>query len=567
MSGNGTFNRLALGLSLDERANLLDKLKGQSSISRDPLYEETAPVPSVDTEQQYTRLPWYYHLWYFILSFFYGKTPLRIYEDREVLKLSRIIEARSPGLYDGSRGLLLPEFYKELTKLKDGSRFFYTALDMSVNRDKGSFYGFLGSLEMGTTHARLSVETDPGRIVENKEGIAEAELRRTAFNLMEEIMAGITEEERTAMYTNARSLYCLTQLGSFLFDRIIMAFSPDASVSGMACSASVIWEPLSNLNNILFSLKEIPPMPLLESLFIFILQEHAGEAGFDINAEIRSLLTKAETSIVSIREFNRQVPLTLITRCGSRNLSLSPRAISGGEDWFTVYREYWRRHIEAQFNEYMRERRHREITNALQYFFKGAELKPLDSAASDSNPNGFPFRGTLGLSFLLTFYSAVFIPEINGFLRPILIDGEFYRRENRLEFTESYNEIIKLEDVIRKFDATISVTGDLGKRYFQARGEMSSLPIKRRKIQLATEEASEEAAEILERTTTALENMVNVLNGILKKDSGGKYETLINLAQIAGKGPVFLTGLAETAEKLQKAHQILKDIDVMEAGK
>jgi hypothetical protein len=384
---------------------------------------------------------------------------------------------------------------------------------------------------------------------------------------MEEILTEITEEERAAMYANVRSLYCLSQLGSFLFDRIIMAFSPDSSVSGMTCSASIIWEPLSNLNNILFSLKEIPPMPLLESLFIFILQEHAGEAGFDINAEIQKLLSRAEKSIVVIREFNRQVPLTLITRCGARNLSLSPKTISGGEDWFAVYREYWRHHIETQFNEYMRERRGRELTNALRDFFKDTELRSLESAASEYNPNGFPLREAAGLSFLLTFYAAVFIPQINGFLRPILIDGEFYRRENRLEFTENYNEIIKLEDVIRKFDAAISVSGDLGKRYFQARGDMSSLPVKRRKIQLVTEEASEEASKIAERIKAAIGGTINILNGILQKDSGGKYETLSNLNQIAGKGPAFLNGLAGTVQILEKAYRIMENIGVMETGK
>ncbi|MDR2404700.1 MAG: DUF5312 domain-containing protein [Spirochaetaceae bacterium] len=567
MSGNGTFNRLALDLSLDERTNLLDKLKNQLSISRDPLYEETAVIPSVDTEQQYVSLPWYYRLWYFILSLFSGKTPLKVYEGRELQKLGWIIDARAPGLYDVNRGLLLSEFYKELTGLKEGARFFYTVLDSGINRDKGAFYGFLGSLEMGTVHTRLSVETTPERIVGNKPEASETELRRRAFTIMEEILAEITEEERTAMYANVRSLYCLSQLASFLFDRIIMAFSPASSVSDMICLASVIWEPLSNLNNILFSLKEIPPMPLLESLFIFILQEHAGEAGFDINTEIQRLLSRAEKSIVVIREFNRQVPLTLIVRCGSRNLSLSPKVISGGEDWFAVYREYWRHHIETQFNEYMRERRSRELANAFRDFFKDKELRSLESAASEFNPNGFPLKEAMHLSFLLTFYSVVFIPEINGFLRPILIDGEFYRRENRLEFTENYNEIIKLEDVIRKFDSVISATGDLGKRYFQAKGDMSSLPVKRRKIQLVTEEASEEAAAISDRIKIAIGGIVNILNGILKKDSGGKYETLSNLTQIAGKGPAFLAGLAETVQKLEKAYQIMENISIMEAGK
>jgi hypothetical protein len=215
----------------------------------------------------------------------------------------------------------------------------------------------------------------------------------------------------------------------------------------------------------------------------------------------------------------------------------------------------------------MRERRSRELANAFRDFFKDRELRYPENTASEVNPNGFPLKEAMSLSFLLTFYATVFIPEINGFLRPILIDGEFYRRENRLEFTEDYNELIKLEDVIRKFDAALSAVGDLGRRYFQAKGDMSSLPVKRRKIQLVTEEASEEAAEISERAKAAIGGIINILKGILKKDSGGKYESLSNLTQIAGKDSTFLVGLAGTAQTLEKAYQIMEQINIMEAGK
>jgi hypothetical protein len=61
--------------------------------------------------------------------------------------------------------------------------------------------------------------------------------------------------------------------------------------------------------------------------------------------------------------------------------------------------------------------------------------------------------------------------------------------------------------------------------------------------------------------------MINVLNGILKKDISGKYETLANLNQLAGKGPAFLNGLTESVQQFQKTLKLLDDIDIMEAGK
>jgi hypothetical protein len=420
---------------------------------------------------------------------------------------------------------------------------------------------------MPSVHKKLQVETDPAKLGEQNPDATEIGLRQMAFKSMEAAFEGVTDDMKGAMYFDARSLYCLKELSSFPFDRVIMAFGFDAAVNGHSCSASVVRDLLLSLNNILLSLKRIPPMPLLESLFIFLLQEKTGEQGFDINKEIRALLARAEEALAVIREFNKQVPLTKILRCSSRNMGVSPREISGGEDWFLVYREYWKRRIEALFADYMMDRRHRELLNAFRYFLKGTNLKILGNTVSDANPDGMPIKGAFSLSFLLTFYSVVFMAEMNRFLKPILIDAEFRRKENRTEFTESYNEIIKLEDDIRKFEMEISLSGDFGKRYSQMKQDMSSLPVKRRKIQIVIEEASSEALTIVDSARRASRSMINLLNGIINRDNQGKYDTIANMEKLAGKGPEFIEGLNDSMQKFQKVIQILDDIDAMEAGR
>jgi hypothetical protein len=567
MAEDKTLDRLVSELTLEERRNLLEKLKAESNLSGDLLYEVKEEGPFIQIDEQYAGLPWYYHLFYFILSLFESKPPIKVFEDSQVGRLGREIKLRSPELYDYQRTYLLPEFYKMITDLKEGARFFFTALDAGFNRDKGSFYAFLGSLEMEDVHRRLQNDTDPNIIAEKSPDASEAELRQTAFQVMEDAFAGITEAQRNTMYHNTRSLYCLKELSSFLFDRIIMAFGFEPAASGQVCSINVVREMLNSLNNILFSLRVPPPLTLLESLFIFLLQEKAREPDFDINREMRKLLIRAENSLVTIRTFNAQVPLTLMLRCTNRDMTLSPQEISGGEDWFLVYREYWKRHIEMLFAEYMRFRRHRDLLNSFRYFLKGANLKVLGNVVSDANPEGLPIPEAMSLSFLLTFYSAVYMNDINKILRPILIDGEFYKRENRTEFTESYNELIKLEDEIKKFEMNISPSGDYGRRYIQARQDMSSLPVKRRKIQLVLQDASGEAKRIIERTRAAVRAMINVLNGILKKDFEGKYDGLGNMSQFSGRGPAFINGITESIQKFQKTLQLLDDIDVMESGR
>jgi len=568
MAESGNFDRLVSGLPMDERQNLLSKLEKQSQLSSEPLYSDNKEsLPAANIETEYTKLPWYSRFWYFILSLFKARAPIRIFEDKQVSDLGQKIDEKSPGLYDYQRALLLPAFYRQLERLKTAARFFYTTLDMSVNRDRGAFFAFLGSLEMPDVHNRLQTDTDINVIVEKNPEAPEMELRQIAFKGMDEALSAITEEYRKAMYSAARSLNCLKALSSYLFDRLIMAFGSSTSVNGETCSASVVREPLVNLCNILVSMRAVPPMPLLESLFVFSLQERTGEPGFDMSREIRGLLKKAEDSLDVIREFNKLVPLVWIIRCSGRDLSISTREISGGEDWYVVYRDYWKRHIESLFIDYMRDRRRQQLLNAFRYFLKGTSLKVLENTVSESNRDGLPVKGAFGLSFLLTFYTVVFMADINRILRPILIDGEFNKKENRVEFTESYNDLIKLEDDIRKFEQKISTSGDYGKRYIQARQEMSSLPVKRRKMQIVIEEAQDDAESILDHAREASRSMVNILSGILGRDTRTKYDTLSNLAKMAGKGNQFMTSLDETIQQFQQVLKLMDDIEAMETSR
>ena len=569
MAGVRHFDKLVSNLSLDERQNLLTKLKGQSSMSsKEALYfDEETSAPVSDIETQYSKLPWFYRLWYFILSIIKSRPPVKIFEDHQVYTLGNKAEERSPGLYDYQRVLLLPSFCRQLEGLREASRFFYSALDISVNRDRGAFFAFLGSLEMPSVHKRLYTDTDPLHIIEKNPDSPETELRQIAYKAMENALMGITEECREAMYFDARSLNCLRELSSFLFDRILMAFSSQSSTGGGTCPAGAIRELLVSLNNILLSLKTVPTMPLLESLFIFILQEKADEQGFDINREIRTLLTKAEEALTVIRDFNKNVPLTWIIRCSIRNMSITPKEISGGEDWLLVYRDYWKHRIESLLAVYIKDKRQKELQNSFQTFLKGHNLTVLINAQSDLNPEALPLRGDFALSFLNTFYSVVFLPDINKFLRPILIDGEFVKQENHAEFVEGYNNLIKLEDDIKKLDKAISTSGEYGKRYAQARKDMTSLSIKRRKIQIVLQEAAEDASKILEQIRDASRNMVNIINGILGRGSKSKYDSLTNLSKLAGRDNQFNLGLSESAAAFQTLNEILEEIDVMESGR
>jgi hypothetical protein len=287
---------------------------------------------------------------------------------------------------------------------------------------------------------------------------------------------------------------------------------------------------------------------------------------FDEDKEMQKFIDKAEKSIGVIRAFNRHVPLVMIIRCATRDLTWEPSELPGGEDWYSVFKNYWITTTRSSFAEWIHDRRTRRLETGLQSYFAGAIMDPLEYAESPENPGGPPVEMSLALSFLKLFHKKVFMPQINVIIRPILINGEFCKPENRAEFTESYNVLIKLDDTIKSFEINLSPAGDIGKRWSQTTGEVQSITIRRRKVHTVKEEISENSHNILEGTYDALVSMENVLNGIMRGTGSGtaKYDTLINLAKIRGKGTQFMDGLELAIQNIHQAVELLNDMKLLD---
>jgi hypothetical protein len=96
---------------------------------------------------------------------------------------------------------------------------------------------------------------------------------------------------------------------------------------------------------------------------------------------------------------------------------------------------------------------------------------------------------------------------------------------------------------------------------------MSSLQVKRRKLQIITDEASKEGIDILEEVRRSCISMINILGGILGTDTKGKYYPLANLPELWEKDSKFVNAITAGIEKFHKTVEILDNIDALEAGR
>jgi len=263
----------------------------------DPLFREEELPETVDIDAPIPGNPLVLPGILFSVGLIKSKPPVWLFENSLLSRLGSSVESRAPGLYDYRRSLLLPGFLEELNSLKGSARFFYDALDTGFSRDKNGFFAFLFSLEMDFTYQRLMQETDPRIIAQSNSSAQESHIKQMAYKALDDILQTIDETQRRRMYQNARSLQCLWELSSFLYDRLISSFSHDVPSDGPSCPAYLIVDQLYALNNILISLKTPPSIPLLESLFVFLLQDRMDEPGFDMTAETENLLNRSEEAL------------------------------------------------------------------------------------------------------------------------------------------------------------------------------------------------------------------------------------------------------------------------------
>jgi len=142
-----------------------------------------------------------------------------------------------------------------------------------------------------------------------------------------------------------------------------------------------------------------------------------------------------------------------------------------------------------------------------------------------------------------------------------LLEGEFYRRDNRLDFTDAYNELLQTGDKLKRLDSRLAANGELGMAYIQAKTELSSVSSKQRKIEASIRAAENEAEALLTKSTLAIKKMLEILDGILARDIRGRFDSLSNLGQIEGKANKdFLKGLEASRLKLDKAVYLIAEL-------
>jgi hypothetical protein len=564
--GSSPFDSLVAQLSADERNALLERIKAAAPVSLEPLYSaSSAPSPpGVPPKPEDMGLMTRVIL--FLRGLFSGKSRDELMREDELRQIARKIELNFAGVIDRRRGLLLGVVAEELRGLRDAARFFYDALDRSVERDRPAFYAFLGSLELPATHDRLVTEARPSEIaaamIEARGGADESAVRSMALSTFDSAFADISDKGRKSMYEDLRSILFLKRLSGFLFERLIGMFREGvASDSGIAASILEARDLLLDLGDIIFSMSEAPSIELMEAIFMFAERDELGKIDDDAAVLLGSDLKKAEAALDRIRSFNSRLPLVELLRLASANPEYLPKDLPGGEDWLAIYKAYWRDRIEAELDEWRSEHRNKQLVEEIASFVGEPGPGTFAHISREESEFAPALRHDIALTFLDAFYRGPFLRELNRPLKIVLVEGEFYRKDNRIEFTDAYDALLRLPELLSALDARLGPEGELGAAWSAALKEMGPASSRRRKMQGVSRVAEEEAERVIRREGAALGTLVSIIQGFLKGEAGGRYDSLANISYIDGKAnKEFLRSLGRAKDRCEKGLSLLAEL-------
>ncbi|MEW5814017.1 MAG: DUF5312 family protein [Spirochaetota bacterium] len=558
------FDKLVMQLSTSERKELLEKFRISFSAGNEPLFEEDEARAEVDLEIEYKQAGFLTRLCVFLKSIFSGKELLVVFEERLLKNIEKRIEKVYPGLVHFKENFFLSPLYTEIEALRNAITFLRFPLEKAMGKDKMDFIAFLGGMEMEIIQDELLRETDPFQLVENYDSKSDGEIRQQLEYRMEDIIEGISDQDKENMYRYSKVLYLLNELVFFPFDKLLSSFITDDAGRPVRCFIREIDTLLLRLANILLSLRLAPESTLLEGMFLFNFRDEIDERDFKLEEKVNEMMEKADYALACIRRFNKSVPMEDILKLTNRNINYHPVPIGGGEDWFKLYKQFWQNRFEKQFKEFVAERKKNLLLKSILKFVKLAELPKLTYYRTGAWRD-ITIKHELSLLFLTAFYEQIFIKEMNYILKIILIDGDFYKEQNRQEFTDAYNELNKIKDYTKLLEYRLSPAGEIGKTLEKTEKEIIAAPIKKKKMEAVFNDPEKDVENIISKVHRSIGSLENILDGILHGEVGGKYDTLSNRVHIGGKeNRVILKEIGAIADKLNKARELLDSISEVE---
>ena len=536
----------------------MKKLEQNIHVNQDPIdiHVESESVQSV--EDEYQDLSWLDKVIIIIKSFLLKKNKFDLTKKLLVGRIARRVHYMNSQYFNLKQMSVLSDFHNSVTDLYRSLEFIKKPITECFEDNKEFFYLLLGRLEFPSIVSQLETALDPFILSEKNPSLDIQEVRKSLTGEMENLISQITKNDRTRMMESTRILYHIYKLTLFPFQKIVSHFPVASESQVLPANASMLKPYLMELNDILKSFCTPPSLKLLEAVFLFSYGRDQDAVDGGMESYIEKQMTKAGTLIHCIREFNRNIGLSDFLKVLAEDPYYVPADIGGGEDWYYFFLQYWQDVLSDAMKIFTRKRMIDAGRNELLRFWEVSGSDTLKSYSPSVSPYCSFF---VSLSLLNTFVMEILQKKLYYCLKIILVDGEFYKKNNRSEYEETFENMMGIGDRIRWFENYLEPDGEGGMkiRDILHDSELSERD-KEKKLRSVYINVNRDALSILEMSVKYLFSMGKLLNGIIL-GNGGTYDTLSNLSELGGRGNAeFRSSVQDAADHIHKVSHSLSDL-------
>ncbi len=536
MAEISTFDRLVHELSYGQRKDLLTRIERSAKISQEPLIDVFTEKGENRVQKAYERMSLFKKLKLFLKALFAGKKKEEMLEEILLNRLKKQIAHQTNRLVDFRYSIFLEEMKNELDELAKAAFFFRNIMQKCLGKEKSNFIAFLGSFEMPSTHERLLSEISPARIMAELSEKQELNIKLETEKRLREIINNIPEADRKRMYLESQALSSLYSFCTFPFEELPERFGYGHFKGRLTCEFSDLAKRLGDLASIMLSVVVPPTVGALKALFLFYSEDSMEQTDFSLEDHLLDDFKRAEEALVKIRLFNRRIPLIPLLKIIRRNFNYTISALKGGEDWLALYKNYWADRLDEQVRQYLAKKKTDDLEKQALEFLELKEFPQVKYYHPQYYGADLRIRHWRSLGVIIGFFRNIYSTVMYRPLKILLVNGEFYKNANRVEYTDCFNFLHNLGNVLSSFEKKLMPPeGEYALKFEEIAKNRKSEKVEVKDTRSVFVKIDSEARVILDDTLSYLQTLKSILNGVLYSEMGGKYDTISNLGYIGGR--------------------------------
>ncbi|MCR5189103.1 MAG: DUF5312 domain-containing protein [Treponema sp.] len=563
-TNRGTFDKLVSGLSLEDRASMLENIN-KTAAPAVQLVETEDPLAgkNITLRLRLRNESIFYKIILWFRSIIQKKDSEKIYNEDVLASLARRVNRDHPGILNHRFQVLDSLFYEHLKALKEASDFFkpYFAF---IDDNPGDFYVFLSSLITPQLSDKINSNADPFTLSFDTE--ATSDVKSKLLKNLDEILNSMAGSEKSSLYYAVSSVNWLKQFTRLPYLHFASQFTNIAG-SNFTCPYKNAKNDYDSFSAVFTNIQTVQ-REVLEGMLLFSQRKEITKNAQDKDIErtVKEFLAQANHHLASIQMFLSTVPVYKVGKIINEDYDWTPGNISGAEAWFPSFRNQWRKILEVRWNEWVRERKKNTLSANLKADFKLDEFPVMTYRPWTQLWTRVPFACELTGGFLSWFCQEEF-DDILTPLNEVMMEGVFVKNENRVDYSEGLNLFVQANNQMKELMFKISPDGDYGAlfeefsnnklRTFQVQNQIDSM----------MSSIESEIHDVVGKFCKGIRLMDKIFKGMFGSQNEVMHDTLQNIMSIKGhQNRAWRDKLSDITRLLRRALFYIIELEPIDAA-